>query len=595
MNSSANTVLKAAANIFALTPETLDTELAALKKSAGQVAQQMRLTNRSHYEHLASLYLWWRNAEQAPGYLEEAYAGLGRRFKKKTSQAVNFAPLFRLTWGNDNGLTDDMAWRWSLALNYLHTVYSADSYFHTDSVARLGDRISEKGGVDGIVSSITAANDNNGLDDDPNGGGAAAKPAYDRADHFTGENLVQLFSRAANFYGSIKQSANIAIDTPIPLIEDMGMVLVRRVADKYQFIRASNDTDYVQQEATHAYLRDFTALAPSVRMILEAINTQCLPAHLQKHQANLLERITSSGKTKAISRLIYRHASREWILSPVDAASGVITIAKPSKCVLEKPASDLFLLQQSRRAVELKLVSGRRFNLFAPSHTRHLPVEKRDGFKSHSLRLENVSDKADQFALEILPFCEHTPAPYTQLVPKDSIDTDGAWRATLNLAWFRKFDVEITSRWLGDIGLHIKRKRNKIFQLDFDGEGMTVHYDYSDGKFARSHPLTFDGASATSKPISVMVQTRDFAIAMHAIADMPATTPVEIDVDADLLMLRFSTSAAAYSMYIPTCDKDGICSTARFEQYTPAMTKVLASEDYLTLVAGELSTQVEQP
>lgn len=62
-------------------------QLATLQQSASVVADQMRGTNLAFYGHLSELYVWWRSASAADGYLEAEYANTGRKYKKKSSRA----------------------------------------------------------------------------------------------------------------------------------------------------------------------------------------------------------------------------------------------------------------------------------------------------------------------------------------------------------------------------------------------------------------------------------------------------------------------------------------------------------------------------
>jgi hypothetical protein len=115
----------------------LDQQLEQLKASALSVGIRLVATNRDHYRWLATAYLWWVDAAQQPGYLDNRYAVMGKRFKKNISTGINFAPLIWLLWPLDNGLTDDKAGRWSKVLNALHAVYNSQAQYRTDSVARL--------------------------------------------------------------------------------------------------------------------------------------------------------------------------------------------------------------------------------------------------------------------------------------------------------------------------------------------------------------------------------------------------------------------------------------------------------------------------
>jgi phosphoglucomutase len=78
----------------------------------------------------------------------------------------------------------------------------------------------------------------------------------------------------------------------------------------------------------------------------------------------------------------------------------------------------------------------------------------------------------------------------------------------------------------------------------------------------------------------VHVLTKDFAVAMQAVADLSVTTAIEVDVDSDGIALHFETSAATYRIVMPTCTVDGVRSTWHFSHYEPQPFVVDAFEDY---------------
>ena len=104
-------------------PASLNQKLTQLQNEGCAVAGLYRNANRTFYKHVVELYMWWRDAEQVDGYLDQAYSLSGKKYKTKVTHGINFAPLFWLTWGLDNGLTDDKANRCSRVLNKLHDLY----------------------------------------------------------------------------------------------------------------------------------------------------------------------------------------------------------------------------------------------------------------------------------------------------------------------------------------------------------------------------------------------------------------------------------------------------------------------------------------
>ena len=53
----------------------LGQKLRTLQSTASVVSRSIITTNKVFYEHLADLYMWWREAEKVPKYLDAEYGG----------------------------------------------------------------------------------------------------------------------------------------------------------------------------------------------------------------------------------------------------------------------------------------------------------------------------------------------------------------------------------------------------------------------------------------------------------------------------------------------------------------------------------------
>lgn len=590
----------------------LGQKLMELQAAASVVSHHIITTNKAFYDHLAKLYMWWREANQVPGYLAGEYATIGKKYKTKVKHGINFAPLFWLTWGYDNGLTDDKTGRWSRAMNKLHDKYESERQYKTDSVPKLATYIDQSGGVDGLVgygkkTDIDDATDDDNVDDDAidsdtENGASDADPVTNsnttesrvssEPTATLPEMLAQLYGCAKDYYGAVSTPSTINLNATIPLTEDgMGLVLVRKVGNVYQLVGASNDETIVKPVAMQTYLQDFTALPKSIRAIVEIVSTQCLPKRIQSFYKALADdaaKGTASAGKKSVRRLMYLHATGEFILSPIRAEAGVVTYAKPMNPVLDNATADLFMPTRNRRTMESKLITAHDFNLFAPSNLAVVPqYTASSNLASHAIRLQNRFAPTDYLHLEFWPFYDRMPMPRGQLRAKELKVGSGTWHATLNLAWFRKFSLEFISKWINSHASHIKRTHQQVFKLEFSKFSLDVHFVYREGQFESNVVVDFDTGPTNGNAIAVHVLTKDFAVAMQAVADLGVTTAIEFDVDSDGIALHFETSAATYRVVIPTCTLDGVRSGKHFTQYEPQPFVIDAFEDYNDQAEGD--------
>jgi hypothetical protein len=604
--NEANRVPKAPANVA-----ELGQKLANLQTTASVVSHQIITTNKAFYEHLAELYMWWREAKQVPGYLAAEYATIGKKHKTKVKHGINFAPLFWLTWGFDNGLTDDKTGRWSRVMNKLHGKYESEQQYKTDSVPKLANFIDQSGGVDGLVDygkkeqGKTVTEDDDRVDDDTfdippadavpivgNGKTAVTHRASTQPTLSMPEMLAQLYGSANDYYGAISTPTTINLNATIPLTDDcMGLVLVRKVGNAYQLVGASNDETIVKPVAMQTYLQDFTALPRSIRTIIEIVSTQCLPKRIQSFYKALADdaaKGTASAGKKSVRRLMYLNATGEFLLSPIRAEAGVVTYAKPTQPVLENATADVFVPTRNRRAMENKLIAGHDFNLFVPSNLIHVPpYTASSNLASHAIRLQNRFAASDYMHLEFWPFYDSMPEPRGQLTANGLKAGSGTWHATLSLSWFRKFSLEFISKWINSHGNHIKRAHQNVFKVEFSKFALAVHFVYREGQFESNLTVDLDTAPTSGKSIAVHLLTKDFAVAMQAVADLGVATAIEVDVDSDGMALHFGTTAANYRIIIPTCTISGIRSSWHFAHYEPQPFVIDAFEDYNDQAEGD--------
>ncbi|MBL0242919.1 MAG: hypothetical protein IPQ22_02440 [Rhodoferax sp.] len=328
--------------------EQLTKVLVTLQESAVLVSAQMRSSNMALYKHLAELWGWWYVAQSVPGYLDAEYANVTKRRPKAVRHGINFAPLFRLTWGYANGLSDDKCRRWSIVLNKLNELYLTEEQYRTDTVVKFQNYIHRKGGVDAFIDNGKSMPTNLDDDDDLGDEEIEAKQPIELPRLTTDEMLARLLKKATAFYGALSSPPTVNLNATIPTTNDgMSMVLVRKVGDQYQLIGASKDEDFIKPVAMQTYLNDFSALPQSTQALIETLSTQCLPHNLQSFYAALMDtsnKKDNEGKQlKAVRRLLYMHATGEFILSPVRSDSGVVTVALPLHPVLQNADKDVFL------------------------------------------------------------------------------------------------------------------------------------------------------------------------------------------------------------------------------------------------------------
>lgn len=570
------------------TPASLSGALAQLQQAASVVAVQIRATNRDFYKHLAQVYVWWRTANALDGYLDAEYARLGIRYKRKVNYGLNFAPVFWLVWGRYNGLDDDKARRYSIVLNRFHELYETQKQYHTDTVAKLQNYLQSVGGVDGVVKDGSA--EENDDDEDSIGDDEAdAKPAKRAID--VEAAIADLYDSAQAFYATVPDPASTQLKATLPATTDgFSLVLVSARDGAHQLVGSSNDDSIVRPLLVHTYLRDFAALLPSIRCLAELVSTQCLPARLQPMHDALIDAATTVKARKATRRVLYRHDIGDFVLSPIRAKSGVVTIAAPVHIPLEvRPDAgfDALLSTRARRALERRLISGKDFNLYEPNNRDVIPSVA-VGPASHVLRLQNRFAESDFLFLDFWPYRNESVVPGEQLSIAPGAMQALSWRAVLALPWFREFALQFTLPWIQTHGRYIKRSHWRVLSLEFSSDTLRLEFVHRNGVFEFDHVIALPEGSATGAALAVCVLTKDFVVAMQAVADLGVVSTIKFAAGEQALMLEFSTSAASYCIAIPTCSLEGVRNEGAFDQAAVTALEEEPYEAYNDQVEGDV-------
>lgn len=138
-------------------------ELEGLKKAGAVVQSDLRRSHQSLHTHLSSIYLWWRDARQIPGYLDAEYNKLGRIFNT-IKYGVNYRPLLFLVYGEEGGLNKNNLPNYNGTLNALHIEYEKRAkLYEKDGVAKLTAFIANAGGVVQLAKTVPADDDDTKL------------------------------------------------------------------------------------------------------------------------------------------------------------------------------------------------------------------------------------------------------------------------------------------------------------------------------------------------------------------------------------------------------------------------------------------------
>ncbi len=542
--------------------QKLHKELHQLQANGTVVWANFRKSNKDFYRHIAEVYFWWIQALDIPDFLDAAYATLNRKFKAKVSYGRNYSPLLVLVWGNDNCSSGDLD-RHSRALNTINEEYlSREAYYAKDGVAKIARFIEQNGGIHGLTgygkSDDDDADDETKIDLTP-------PRATDK------EKFDALFKSAKTHYAQSAAPAHF-FNTSLPVTDDdLAVVLVRRTATGYQLLGATNDKEAVEAAAVVNFKHTFSALPPSVRSLIETLRTQCLPPHILKMQRDLVDKSKRkhSDGTKMLNmrRLLYRHDHGDFLLSPVRAHAGVVTVAKPKIGGLEQVEGDVFLSSRARLALEQLAISNYEFNLYKAEAEDQIKQYKPEDSASHVLRLQSIANEADYMHLDFWQYDDqlNPPLPQVDLEMLGKAD----WKTNVTLSWFRELSNNIVSKWFASHAKHIKREHQKLCRLDFNRDEIAISFVRRDGAFEHRHCIPLPNHVPGFVTLSRLFRTKDIMPILASIADFEVDGDIEILVTTDVILFEFETTATKFSVGVPATDDKEVRSTKAFTTYLP--------------------------
>lgn len=557
--------------------KTLDAQLAQLVTDMGHFDVLQKLTNEQERLVMANVYMWWLDARQVAGYLDECYER-NSITHNKTRDGLNFNPLLKLcTAGNIS--SGDLT-TWSKALKVVHAEFEAHPrHYAHEPIERLCHFIKLKGGKTGLAGYHVHADADEELT-------IADVELYTL--HET--EFLPTLQQAARKHFDTKSQMPIALPALQTTADGYSVVIVKKQGNGYALVGTANEAKLIDTALVATYRSDFEALPLTMRVVLEPLHILNVPKILANSTDKFLEVSNlidawdpKRRKEKAYKRLTYVTDEQQFLLSNMQVDAGVVVKAKPKNEVITRKHGDLFLSNSTRQSVEVRLLHQGAFNLFKPSAEHkfknvptgflagcyvdlktRLEIETKDGvtatdIKQHTTNLQHPP-------LSFMPFHKAFGDARVQVTNKTK-RIKPTWQASVGLDWLRFASTEFFDRWIVEYGKKSTRPVNKTLGLALASNAITIAYEFDD-------ELGFDNAKQIALPsksakgsAELLMRSADFAFVVRQIADLNVLGDIELLADSDALVVKFETTASSYECWIPACDAKGERSCTHFNAY----------------------------
>lgn len=610
----------------------LDSELNALQSDCDAVETKYVGARNELYKTIARVYYWWRKADAQKGYLDEKIEQMGGVFKKESKHGYNFSPVLQLVYGNSIG--DPEISKRGRVLNLLHEEYKKSPKKYGTDVVKLANYINQKSGMTKMVQdSITAPSIKTleALVKKQNIAGAsdAALPTSieinaakqnavneDIAAELTeAEMLAELVKEYGHEYVFIQKPKLVEKVRLSPVVKksklaaeaeaywkknsglglidadfgfetdtsNFGLAVVKRDATGVSVVNTFVDSELIKQALATAYETQYAALPASLRCMYETLKTQLLPDHVAQNMegkwddGNVKKQtwekrkdsvVTVQVPVKAIPRLVHTGEANLFILSPIATDVGVCTMVAPSSNVLAKHKHDVYLAPRNKKNLERLVLNTGNMNCYKPAN--QASVQQAIEPYSHRVQLTSVADISDFYFVDFYPFAASSPTNYAQAMIDVAYEKKIKTKIHLPRSFVHAVAKNGADKWLAGKGFHANRPSNRFTQLTLNGKSLRLDFDYKDGKAVAHYDFPLPAATKMQGVYKQKFVCLDLFPVLSALGALQLTTDVQLLLDDNVAIFKFSTAAGDFVIAVPTCDIKGKrVNSAAFDQYIP--------------------------
>jgi hypothetical protein len=528
---------------------------------ASEASEQTRLYDSSInklYHCLSSLYLWWREAKQIEGFLDELYEELNIVTRKKNEE--NFVRVIRLAWRIDwDGNRGASLQNWSKALREIHHEYETNKEkYKFNAVDLLILFIRKSGGVSGLIKD-KAESDDETNDIDNNKPTKKKKNSLRQKENeaqlkVKNKELAELF-----FENDAKPITKLDLQNVAVAINEKSyaIALIRKKNDGYQVLSITENDDLITDAMIRTYRRQQDSAPMTLRVVNEIIQTQAYPIEFEKFRYSLSLRSKVKDENnkpmKQIRRLIYRANEKDFLLSENRADCSVVTIAKPRNFTLNVN-EDIFLSANDRTFIEQEVIQKRNLAFYEIVGSKELHENKDATVKASHYIVSKY--KIDGYIRNLYFYKTSTIKQENNQQAIFNPSDKPKWQAEINKEWVAQFNVRFLVSWLRSFGASVNQRRNQVLRIDV-GKQLTIHFDGENGVFSR-HIKDFTNMShVEGKELQLHFHARDLIPTLHALTEQDVIGKIYLAASEDALVIQYKTAICEYSIAIPTTKKNG--------------------------------------
>lgn len=561
--------------------QALEARLNSLRSGAEENIEYQRKSRRGLYELLAKTYLWWRDASQQQGFLDEEFKKAKIKNSRRRDNSINFGAVIDLVWDSVRLTSAEREKKrlWGKSLEVLHEQYSADpDRFSHNPIGNLMAVYERAGGYTALTKTKSGGNDEAPPDDDdkmPSPEADKTKPTDDETvskrlvDFVVGDATKKAMAARARELFATDQEGIGTLDTALPIRrarDGFSVLLVKDTSDGKRIILKSTKEDEILDHV-------FQKMGPmeprfvnsTLLGIGDPIRVQMFPfiarpsdgqrskwflntfADKTEYYVSDLLSPRKNGKNRLMtsSRRVHVVNNARRVIVSGGMLRACPVVVHDLKVPLFEIDRDVYLRTLDRPLIE---------RMFDERVAQFLDVDvipPEAGSEQKALMKVRLH-YSEQGKSDYLHFYELDRTSVAHRIP---IPLEGAmkplWSASVSPHWMRELKEVWAESWFEKIGQHNKIKKEHNEQLT-----LIVRKDQLTIDFGRTEAFVFEeDAVIKGKMPPVKFLSKDLAPYLFNIPDVEPTSRIEIAGSQQGLTISFECYSGRMTITIPSVDQ----------------------------------------
>jgi hypothetical protein len=538
----------------------LNKSLGGLQDKACEQTKLYQSSREVLYETIVDTYLWWRDARDELGYLEQLYDENEITFRQSGNKPT-FTGVIRLVWGMNEPKYQGTVSQWNGALGIIDDEYVENTarYRNNPKQLLLG-YLYDNGGLSQLRKNKGWLAEE---DEEP---AAPKKPKKQKGGMNAETRTAQKQDGIKFFKSSGKPFAVVDTGNPVLTTQD-GLVAVlarRNSKGELELLATSDNESYIADIAADTAIEDLSNAPPNLCLLTEAISTHSLPSKMRSMKNKLLERSKftmfkedeKAEPIKLYRRLTIRPKRGDMLVSLSRADVSVVTRITPNE-PLKKTGNDIMLKGDLVSYVEDTYLYDKSLRYTVAKPHSKIKSAGSQYKASHLIEMKNTKSKSERNLYLYNPaflFEEHRfQADYNdgeKFVP--------LWTLNVTPNWIHSLHVNMTGNWINHWSPNITRNEHRVFELSFTDKAWQTAFSYRNGGFEHSPKEPFSAeckVRLVGKKQSFKVLSKDFITVFNALHEQKITSrKIRIEGNLHVMRITYKTKLGEYKIFIPASE-----------------------------------------